>query len=76
MSGPLVEPDGDLDRLHWGTVSSIVLIGPSDALPALRERVDAGAELHTFTDAEALEDKGVTVLVDPRPPRRGRPMAP
>ena len=35
--------------------SSIVLIGPADALPALRERLDSGAELHTFTDVEALE---------------------
>jgi hypothetical protein len=35
--------------------SSIVLIGPAHALPALCERLDAGAELHTFTDAEALE---------------------
>jgi hypothetical protein len=34
---------------------SIVLIGPADALPALRERVDSGVELHTFTEAEALE---------------------
>jgi hypothetical protein len=34
---------------------SIVLIGPSDALPALRERLDSGAELHQFTDHEALE---------------------
>lgn len=35
--------------------SSIVLIGPADAIPALRERLDSGAEMHTFTDAEALE---------------------
>jgi hypothetical protein len=35
--------------------SSIVLIGPPDAIPALRERLDSGAELHTFTDSEALE---------------------
>ena len=34
---------------------SIVLIGPADALPALRERLDSGAELHQFTDQEALE---------------------
>jgi hypothetical protein len=34
---------------------SIVLIGPSDALPAMRERLDSGAELHQFTDQEALE---------------------
>ncbi|MFN2444215.1 MAG: hypothetical protein ABR606_01285 [Vicinamibacterales bacterium] len=35
--------------------SSIVIIGPADSIPALRERLDSGAELHTFTDAEALE---------------------
>jgi PilZ domain-containing protein len=34
---------------------SIVLIGPSDALPSLRDRLDSGAELHQFTDQEALE---------------------
>jgi len=34
---------------------SIVLIGPADAIPVLRERLDSGAEMHTFTDAEALE---------------------
>ena len=31
------------------------MIGPSDALPLLRERLDSGAELHAFTDQEALE---------------------
>lgn len=35
--------------------SSIVIIGPAETLPALRERLDSGAELHAFTDAEALE---------------------
>ena len=45
-----------LDTLkHAVSPPSIVLIGPADALPALRERVDSGAELHTFTEAEALE---------------------
>jgi hypothetical protein len=34
---------------------SIVLIGPADAIPGLRERLDSGAEMHSFTDAEALE---------------------
>ena len=34
---------------------SIVLIGPADALPSLRERLDSGAELYQFTDQEALE---------------------
>ena len=37
------------------SASSIVLIGSAEVLPALRERVDSGAELHTFTDAQALE---------------------
>jgi hypothetical protein len=32
-----------------------VIIGPESVIPALRERVDPGAELHVFTDAEALE---------------------
>jgi hypothetical protein len=32
-----------------------VVIGPAEALPGLRERLDSGAELHTFTDHEALE---------------------
>ena len=35
--------------------SSIVLIGPASAIPSLRERLDSGAEMHTFTDAEAVE---------------------
>ena len=35
--------------------SSIVLIGSQDSLAALRERLDSGAELHTFADTEALE---------------------
>jgi hypothetical protein len=35
--------------------SSIVIIGSPDTIPALRERLDSGAELHVFTDAEALE---------------------
>jgi hypothetical protein len=35
--------------------SSIVLIAPPDALPTLRGRLDAGATLESFTDAEALE---------------------
>ncbi len=32
-----------------------MLIGPSNALPALRERVDSEAELHTFSETQALE---------------------
>lgn len=35
--------------------SRIVLIGPSDALPGLQERLDPSAEIQTFTDSEALE---------------------
>lgn len=35
--------------------SRIVLIGPADALPGLQERLDAAAEVQTFTDSEALE---------------------
>ena len=46
--------------------SSIVLIGPSEALPALRERVDSGAELHTFTDQEALEALDHIIRTKPR----------
>jgi hypothetical protein len=33
----------------------IVLIGPADALPGLQERLDANAEVETFTESEALE---------------------
>ena len=46
--------------------SSIVLIGPSEALPALRERVDSGAELHTFTEQEALEALDHIIRTKPR----------
>jgi len=46
--------------------TSIVLIGPSDALPALKERVDSGAELHTFTEAEALEALDHIIRTKPR----------
>jgi hypothetical protein len=35
--------------------SRIVLIAPSDALPGLQDRLDAKAEIQTFTDREALE---------------------
>lgn len=34
--------------------SSIVLIGPADAIPALRERLASGAELQTFSSEDAL----------------------
>ena len=46
--------------------SSIVLIGPSDAIPGLRERVDSGADLHTFTDQEALEALDHIIRTKPR----------
>jgi hypothetical protein len=35
--------------------SSIVIIGPADALPTLQERLESGAEMHAFSDADALE---------------------
>lgn len=45
---------------------SIVLIGPADALPALRERVDSGAELHSFSEAEAIEALDHIIRTKPR----------
>jgi hypothetical protein len=47
-------------------VSSIVVIGPSEALPALQERLDSGVELHAFTDAEALEALDHIIRTKPR----------
>jgi hypothetical protein len=35
--------------------SSIVLIGPADALPGLQQRLDPNAEVQSFTEGEALE---------------------
>ena len=35
--------------------SSIVLIGPSEALPGLKERLAPGTEFRAFTEVEALE---------------------
>ena len=35
--------------------SSIVLIGPADALPGLQGRLDPSAEVQSFTESEALE---------------------
>jgi hypothetical protein len=35
--------------------SRIVLIGPSDTLASLQERLDPSAEVQTFTDSDALE---------------------
>jgi hypothetical protein len=48
------------------SASSIVLIGPAHALPALCERLDSGAELHTFTDLEALEALDHVIRIKPR----------
>jgi hypothetical protein len=45
--------------------SRIVLIGPADALPGLRERLDSSAEVNTFTDAEALEALDHIIRVKP-----------
>lgn len=45
---------------------SIVVIGPADSLPALGERLDSGAELHTFTDQEALEALDHVIRIKPR----------
>ena len=45
---------------------SIVLIGPADALPALRERLDSGIELHAFTEADALEALDHIIRTKPR----------
>lgn len=47
-------------------MSSIVVIGPSEALPALRERLDSGVELHSFTEAEALEALDHIIRTKPR----------
>jgi hypothetical protein len=47
--------------------STIVVIGPADAIPALRERLDSGgAEMHAFTDAEALEALDHIITHKPR----------
>jgi hypothetical protein len=35
--------------------SSIVLIGPADALPGLQQRLDPTADIQSFTESEALE---------------------
>jgi hypothetical protein len=46
--------------------SSIVLIGPSASIPALRERLTPGAEVQTFTDTETLEALDHIVRSKPR----------
>ena len=46
--------------------SSIVLIGPSASIPALRERLTPGADVQTFTDTETLEALDHIVRSRPR----------
>ncbi|MGE3273969.1 MAG: PilZ domain-containing protein [Vicinamibacterales bacterium] len=46
--------------------SSIVLIGPADALPALQARLAPGAGLRTFTSDEALEALDHVIQHQPR----------
>lgn len=46
--------------------SSIVIIGPADALPGLQERLESGAELHAFSDADALEALDHIIRQQPR----------
>lgn len=42
--------------VHLPPVSaSVVIVGPVEALPAIRDRFDSGAELHVFPDSDALE---------------------
>jgi hypothetical protein len=45
--------------------SRIVLIGPSDALPSLQERLDPSADIQSFTDSEALEALDHIIRVKP-----------
>ena len=42
------------------------MIGPAEAIPSLRERLDSGAEMHTFTDAEAVEALAHIIRNKPR----------
>jgi hypothetical protein len=46
--------------------SSIVLIGPADALPALRERFDPRGELRAFAESDALDALDHIVRTKPR----------
>jgi hypothetical protein len=46
--------------------ASVVIVGPMEALPALRERLDSGAELHVFTDDDALEALDHVIRHKPR----------
>jgi hypothetical protein len=45
--------------------SRIVLIGPSDALPGLQERLDPSADIQAFSDGEALEALDHIITVKP-----------
>lgn len=46
--------------------SSIVLIGPAEALPSLRELLDSGVDLHTFAETDALEALDHVIRTKPR----------
>lgn len=46
--------------------SSIVIIGPADALPGLQERLESGAEMRAFSDADALEALDHIIRKQPR----------
>lgn len=59
-------PAGRRGLLHWHLVSSVVLIGPADVLPALRARLEPGPGVVTFSDAEALEALDFIIRTTPR----------
>lgn len=46
--------------------ASVVIVGPVEALPALRDRLDSGAELHAFSDGDALEALDHVIRHKPR----------
>jgi hypothetical protein len=46
--------------------ASVVIVGPVEALPALRDRLDSGAELHAFADSDALEALDHVIRHKPR----------
>lgn len=46
--------------------ASVVIVGPVEALPALRDRLDSGAELHAFSDGDALEALDHIIRYRPR----------
>ena len=45
--------------------SSIVLIGPADAIPGLQSRLDPNAEVQSFTESEALEALDYIIRMKP-----------